>query len=164
MVWLFSMLCSAWGAKYRKLSQIIWLPNKRDRWDHGKWKHCAITSTCTDNGHTEWKNYLLLSNKLLNLFHLESLKISGGKEISNAWIFASTVFRSPMERINKYIQLTLFIDCLGQIPVLLFYLRFLKTIERTLACGDVVLIENLDEKIDPVLDHLLGRNTIKKGK
>lgn len=47
---------------------------------------------------------------------------------------------------------------------LLFYLRFLKTIERTLACGDVVLIENLDEKIDPVLDPLLGRNTIKKGK
>ncbi|ETE63288.1 Dynein heavy chain 11, axonemal, partial [Ophiophagus hannah] len=41
---------------------------------------------------------------------------------------------------------------------------FLKTIERTLACGDVVLIENLDEKIDPVLDPLLGRNTIKKGK
>ncbi|XP_070583565.1 dynein axonemal heavy chain 11 isoform X3 [Erythrolamprus reginae] len=41
---------------------------------------------------------------------------------------------------------------------------FLKTIERTLACGDVVLIENLDEKIDPVLDPLLGRNTIKRGK
>ncbi|XP_039198067.1 dynein heavy chain 11, axonemal isoform X1 [Crotalus tigris] len=41
---------------------------------------------------------------------------------------------------------------------------FLKTIERTLACGDVVLIENLNEKIDPVLDPLLGRNTIKKGK
>ncbi|KAG8139083.1 hypothetical protein E2320_001864 [Naja naja] len=28
---------------------------------------------------------------------------------------------------------------------------FLKTIERTLACGDVVLIENLDEKIDPLV-------------
>ncbi|XP_061442923.1 dynein axonemal heavy chain 11 isoform X1 [Rhineura floridana] len=41
---------------------------------------------------------------------------------------------------------------------------FLKTIERALACGDVVLIENLDETVDPVLDPLLGRNTVKKGK
>uniref|UniRef100_A0A670JQ67 Dynein axonemal heavy chain 11 n=1 Tax=Podarcis muralis TaxID=64176 RepID=A0A670JQ67_PODMU len=41
---------------------------------------------------------------------------------------------------------------------------FLKTIERALACGDVVLIENLDEAVDPVLDPLLGRNTVKKGK
>uniref|UniRef100_A0A7M4FBW4 Dynein axonemal heavy chain 11 n=1 Tax=Crocodylus porosus TaxID=8502 RepID=A0A7M4FBW4_CROPO len=41
---------------------------------------------------------------------------------------------------------------------------FLKTIERALACGDTVLIENLGETIDPVLDHLLGRNTTKKGR
>ncbi|XP_042331037.1 dynein axonemal heavy chain 11-like isoform X2 [Sceloporus undulatus] len=40
---------------------------------------------------------------------------------------------------------------------------FLKTIERALACGDVVLIENLEEAVDPVLDPLLGRNTIKRG-
>ncbi|KAF7252433.1 Dynein beta chain, ciliary [Varanus komodoensis] len=40
----------------------------------------------------------------------------------------------------------------------------LKIIERALACGDTVLIENLDETVDPVLDPLLGRNTIKKGK
>ncbi|XP_076978309.1 dynein axonemal heavy chain 11 isoform X2 [Tamandua tetradactyla] len=41
---------------------------------------------------------------------------------------------------------------------------FLNAIETALAFGDVILIENLDEKIDPVLDPLLGRNTIKKGK
>uniref|UniRef100_A0A8C8VJF2 Dynein axonemal heavy chain 11 n=1 Tax=Pelusios castaneus TaxID=367368 RepID=A0A8C8VJF2_9SAUR len=41
---------------------------------------------------------------------------------------------------------------------------FLKTIERALACGDTILIENLHETIDPVLAPLLGRNTIKKGK
>uniref|UniRef100_A0A8C0G3E5 Dynein axonemal heavy chain 11 n=1 Tax=Chelonoidis abingdonii TaxID=106734 RepID=A0A8C0G3E5_CHEAB len=41
---------------------------------------------------------------------------------------------------------------------------FLKTIERALACGDTILIENLNETVDPVLDPLLGRNTIKKGK
>ncbi|XP_053119664.1 dynein axonemal heavy chain 11 isoform X1 [Hemicordylus capensis] len=41
---------------------------------------------------------------------------------------------------------------------------FLKTIARALACGDIVLIENLDETIDPVLDPLLGRNTVKRGK
>ncbi|XP_062979874.1 dynein axonemal heavy chain 11 [Elgaria multicarinata webbii] len=41
---------------------------------------------------------------------------------------------------------------------------FLKSIERALACGDTVLIENLDERVDPVLDPLLGRNTVKKGR
>ncbi|XP_074840744.1 dynein axonemal heavy chain 11 isoform X2 [Carettochelys insculpta] len=41
---------------------------------------------------------------------------------------------------------------------------FLKTIERALACGETILIENLHETIDPVLDPLLGRNTIKKGR
>lgn len=30
--------------------------------------------------------------------------------------------------------------------------------------GDTLLIENIGETIDPVLDPLLGRNTIKKGK
>ena len=43
-------------------------------------------------------------------------------------------------------------------------LRFLNDIETALAFGDVLLIENLEETIDPVLDPLLGRNTIKKGK
>ncbi|KAM6202712.1 dynein axonemal heavy chain 11 isoform 2-T2 [Rhynchocyon petersi] len=41
---------------------------------------------------------------------------------------------------------------------------FLNAIEMALAFGDVILIENLGETIDPVLDPLLGRNTIKKGK
>jgi len=30
--------------------------------------------------------------------------------------------------------------------------------------GDKVLIENIGETVDPVLEPLLGRNTIKKGK
>lgn len=37
-------------------------------------------------------------------------------------------------------------------------------IEQALACGETVLIENLPEKVDPVLEHLLGRNTIRKGR
>ncbi|XP_029423391.1 dynein heavy chain 11, axonemal [Nannospalax galili] len=41
---------------------------------------------------------------------------------------------------------------------------FLNAIEAALAFGDVILIENLKETVDPVLDPLLGRNTIKKGK
>ncbi|XP_066096637.1 dynein axonemal heavy chain 11 isoform X2 [Saccopteryx bilineata] len=41
---------------------------------------------------------------------------------------------------------------------------FLNAIETALAFGDVILIENLEETIDPVLDPLLGRNTVKKGK
>ncbi|XP_023565616.1 dynein heavy chain 11, axonemal [Octodon degus] len=41
---------------------------------------------------------------------------------------------------------------------------FLNAIESALALGNVILVENLEETIDPVLDPLLGRNTIKKGK
>ncbi|XP_073166984.1 dynein axonemal heavy chain 9 isoform X10 [Lepidochelys kempii] len=36
--------------------------------------------------------------------------------------------------------------------------------ERALAAGEVVLIENLEESVDPVLGALLGRETIKKGR
>ncbi|XP_010613302.1 dynein heavy chain 9, axonemal isoform X2 [Fukomys damarensis] len=41
---------------------------------------------------------------------------------------------------------------------------YLQTIERALDAGDVVLIENLEESIDPVLGPLLGREVIKKGR
>ncbi|XP_076453714.1 LOW QUALITY PROTEIN: dynein beta chain, ciliary-like [Babylonia areolata] len=41
---------------------------------------------------------------------------------------------------------------------------YLDTIERAVSNGDVVLLENLGESMDPVLDPLLGRNTIKKGR
>ena len=45
-----------------------------------------------------------------------------------------------------------------------FLLRYLDTIERAVANGDCVLIENMGESMDPVLDALVGRNTIKKGR
>jgi len=41
---------------------------------------------------------------------------------------------------------------------------YLDAIERAVSSGDVVLIENMGESIDPVLDPLVGRNTIKKGR
>ncbi|XP_078721925.1 dynein axonemal heavy chain 11 [Lampetra fluviatilis] len=41
---------------------------------------------------------------------------------------------------------------------------YLDVIERAMAAGETVLIENLEETVDPVLDPLLGRNSIKKGK
>ncbi|KAL2077981.1 hypothetical protein ACEWY4_025666 [Coilia grayii] len=41
---------------------------------------------------------------------------------------------------------------------------YLDSIERALASGEVVLIENLEETVDPVLGPLLGRETIKKGR
>ena len=37
-------------------------------------------------------------------------------------------------------------------------------IERCVANGDVLLLENFGESNDPVLDLLIGRLTIKKGK
>ncbi|XP_048221904.1 LOW QUALITY PROTEIN: dynein axonemal heavy chain 9 [Perognathus longimembris pacificus] len=41
---------------------------------------------------------------------------------------------------------------------------YLQTLEHALETGDVVLIENLEESIDPVLGPLLGREVIKKGR
>ncbi|XP_072115874.1 dynein axonemal heavy chain 17-like [Mobula birostris] len=41
---------------------------------------------------------------------------------------------------------------------------YMDVLEQALGVGDTVLIENMEEMIDPVLDPLLGRNTIKKGR
>ncbi|XP_068007753.1 dynein axonemal heavy chain 9 [Melanerpes formicivorus] len=41
---------------------------------------------------------------------------------------------------------------------------YLERLEAALAAGDVVLLENLEESVDPVLGPLLGRETIKKGR
>lgn len=41
---------------------------------------------------------------------------------------------------------------------------YLDVIEKGLNKGHIVLIENIGENLDPVLDPLIGRNLIKKGK
>jgi len=41
---------------------------------------------------------------------------------------------------------------------------YLDTIERAIANGETVLLENIEEYVDPVLDPVIGRNTIKKGR
>uniref|UniRef100_G3TNR2 Dynein axonemal heavy chain 17 n=1 Tax=Loxodonta africana TaxID=9785 RepID=G3TNR2_LOXAF len=41
---------------------------------------------------------------------------------------------------------------------------YLDIIEQAISEGDALLIENIGETVDPVLDPLLGRNTIKKGR
>ncbi|XP_018092353.2 dynein heavy chain 11, axonemal-like [Xenopus laevis] len=41
---------------------------------------------------------------------------------------------------------------------------YVDEIEQAVVAGDPVLIENLEETIDPVLDALLGRHTLKKGR
>ncbi|XP_004592923.2 dynein axonemal heavy chain 17 [Ochotona princeps] len=41
---------------------------------------------------------------------------------------------------------------------------YLDIIEQAVSEGDILLIENIGETVDPVLDPLLGRNTIKKGR
>ena len=40
----------------------------------------------------------------------------------------------------------------------------METLEEALSRGQTVLIENISENVDPVLDSLLGRNLIKKGR
>lgn len=46
----------------------------------------------------------------------------------------------------------------------IFLIRYLDVIEKALAGGGTLLIENVTEKLDPVLEPLLGKNTIKKGR
>lgn len=41
---------------------------------------------------------------------------------------------------------------------------YLDKIEQAIAGGETLLIENIDESIEAVLDPLLGRNTIRKGR
>ncbi|KAM4663589.1 dynein axonemal heavy chain 17 [Discoglossus pictus] len=41
---------------------------------------------------------------------------------------------------------------------------YLDTIEAAVSSGETLIIENIDETVEPVLDPLLGRNTIKKGR
>ncbi|XP_055876061.1 dynein beta chain, ciliary-like isoform X4 [Biomphalaria glabrata] len=41
---------------------------------------------------------------------------------------------------------------------------YLDAIEKAVETGEILLMENIGESVDAVLDHLLGRNTIKKGK
>lgn len=41
---------------------------------------------------------------------------------------------------------------------------YLDAIERAVSNGDCLLMENIGETIDPVLDSLVGRLTIKKGR
>lgn len=54
--------------------------------------------------------------------------------------------------------------CASLLICILCVVSYLNTIENALASGDTILIENLDEAVDPVLDPLLGRNTIKRGR
>ncbi|XP_054249766.1 dynein axonemal heavy chain 17 [Indicator indicator] len=42
--------------------------------------------------------------------------------------------------------------------------NYLDTIEQAVSEGQTLLIEDVGETVEPVLDHLLGRNTIKKGR
>jgi len=42
--------------------------------------------------------------------------------------------------------------------------NYLDVIEHAVSMGETVLIENIEESVDPVLDPIIGRNTIKKGR
>ncbi len=51
-----------------------------------------------------------------------------------------------------------------KIRIFTLFCRYLDAIERAVASGDCLLLENIGESVDPVLDTLLGRLTIKKGR
>lgn len=49
-------------------------------------------------------------------------------------------------------------------PTCVSVYRYVDVIEQAVVTGEPVLIENLEETIDPIIDPLLGRHTIKKGR
>lgn len=55
---------------------------------------------------------------------------------------------------------------LNNVPyvVILLLYRYLDAIENVVSNGGCLLLENIGESVDPVLDPLLGRLTIKRGK
>lgn len=58
------------------------------------------------------------------------------------------VLKRPCDTLKIYYQLYSYLDI----------------IEKAISDGDTLLIENIGETVEPVLDPLLGRNTIKKGR
>lgn len=49
-------------------------------------------------------------------------------------------------------------------PIFILLYRYLDRIEQALVCGEVVLIENVEERLDAILEPLLARNTTNKGR
>lgn len=64
-----------------------------------------------------------------------------------------------MHKVHKY---SIYSSCAVMMSCVIC--SYLDAIERALTNGDCVLIENMGESIDAVLDPLVGRNTIKKGR
>ena len=60
--------------------------------------------------------------------------------------------------------ITLVFHALFLILFLMNIFRYLDAIEMAISNGDCLLLENIGESVDPVLDPLLGRLTIKKGR
>nr|CAH8868662.1 unnamed protein product [Trichobilharzia regenti] len=96
---------------------------------------------------------MLVDNAVVATWNNEGLP-SDRMSIENATILANA------ERL-KWIKTRYGIDLkvirLGQ-------KGYLDHIERAITAGDTVLLENIEESVDPVLDPLLGRRTIKKGR
>lgn len=67
-------------------------------------------------------------------------------------------------RYELHQQLYVMMMMITMTPFFCLYYRYLDFIERAIANGDCLLLENIGESVDPVLDPLLGRLTIKKGK
>lgn len=69
-----------------------------------------------------------------------------------------------MEHMHLHVPVQ---SCVAVAPLLIVIhcgFSYVDVIEQAVVAGDTVLIENLEETIDPVLDPLLGRHTIKKGR
>ena len=67
-----------------------------------------------------------------------------------------------MESQSKHLPLVF--HALLSFLFLINIFRYLDAIEVAISNGDCLQLENIGESVDPVLDPLLGRQTIKKGR
>jgi len=92
--------------------------------------------------------------------------MTGKGEIGlDSWVgFLDTSFLLPQGQGCHLLGLALLPMPPKAMPYLYSVPSYLDIIEQAISEGDTLLIENIGETVDPVLDPLLGRNTIKKGR
>ena len=95
--------------------------------------------------------------------------VSQTKPINVHFNWLLRLYKSLLKMLSKFVVLGFFLPDLLNVWIKFINLslisdRYLDLIESAVSNGECVLIESIGESLDPVLDPILGRNTIKKGR
>ncbi|KAF3858430.1 hypothetical protein F7725_011631 [Dissostichus mawsoni] len=98
-------------------------------------------------------------NRTNKTIELANRLVKGLESENVRWAHSVAQYHEQEETLSGDLLLTAaFISYAGS-----FSKKYVDVIEQAVVAGHTVLIENLEETIDPVIDPLLGRHTIKKG-